>query len=362
MVTSWNIAAVSKLTEFREQNLDYLYRVEVNTYIVESLHLMYMDTPKAGGTSIKTRLAQLEAGYEPPNDSYSHESAAEMYIHDKAVNPLKSVADYDDGLQEEILFSSAWRRFCVVRNPYARLFSAWFSKILLRQPGYLRTLPGYELPDVITCTSDIYTAFERFVAYLGKKGCNSNPHWDRQVLLLFHGTLQWDRIFRFENLQEELDGAANLFGGQHITLGRLNLSGFAPNWAKIAPSTRDLIATLYAEDFDAYGYGKEPPNDVSGVDLLPVYINAVVMRNERIAQLIERSERQVMKNEAQLAENTAQRTENTALQARNSELEAQISALKQELEIRLSAIHKLENSISWKITRPLRTLRRVING
>ena len=324
--------------------------MDVNTFVLESMGLMYMDTPKAGGTSLKTRLAQLEAGYKAPHDSSSHEAASEMFIHDQAINPLKPVTAYEEQLQEKILFSSNWKRFCVVRNPFSRLFSAWFSKVLLRQPGYLEALPGYELPELVTSTEEVYAAFERFVDYLAEFGCDSNPHWDRQVLLLFSGTLEWDKVFRFENLQEELSSATDLFGEHQLTLEHLNVSGFSPNWEMISPKTKNLITSLYACDFEAYGYSLEQPRGPSNVDLLPVYINAVVARNKRISQLIARYESQ-LSTSSELEER---------VRALEQELEVRIRALEQELEEQTRSLHELQSSRSWRLTAPLRKMKRVI--
>jgi hypothetical protein len=329
-------------SEFLAAHSEYLYRLEQNTFVVESIGMVYMDTPKTAGTSIKTRLAQVDSGYVAPRDSLSLETVSDMFIHDRSINPLKPITAYTELEQREMLFSSSWKRFCVVRNPFNRLFSAWFSKLLLRQPGFIDSVADYELPQKVSEISDIYRLFENFVIYLGKCGCDSDPHWNLQTRLLFHNDIEWDHIFRFENLQQQLRESTEYFGGKVVELDKLNVSGFTPDWNLISDETISLIQDIYKTDFEAYGYSALPPVNRGTGNILVEYINAVAGRNSRIYALTETNRRQQERLKA-LDMDYQQ------LRARLDESEFEVSQLAGQL-------NDWVNSRSWKLTSPLRKL------
>jgi hypothetical protein len=333
---------VDSYKKFLEAHSGYLYRLEQNAYVLESIGLIYMDTPKTAGTSIKTKLAQLESGYVAPKDSLSLESITEMFIHDSAVNPLRTIAAFTEQDQSDMLFTTLWKRVCVVRNPYNRLFSAWFSKVLLRQPGFIEVLQGYDMPERISGISEVYSLFESFVAHLREHGCASDPHWDLQTKLLFHDDIAWDKVFRYESLEDELTANSALFGSANMELGKLNVSGFSPDWDLISEKTKEMIVEIYEPDFDVYDYRKIPPPRRDNNNTLVEYINAVAGRNDRIDMLL----------------------------SSRKKLQLEIERLHQECDDLLSRIHDVEersedvslqiksilNSRSWKLTSPLRKL------
>ena len=101
------MAKLDEYKQFLSNNEMYLYRLEHNTFVVESMKLLYMDTPKTAGTSLKTKLAETVADYIPPDHSDSLETVPEMFIHDRVINPLKPVTFYSEEEQNEILFQIA---------------------------------------------------------------------------------------------------------------------------------------------------------------------------------------------------------------------------------------------------------------
>jgi hypothetical protein len=323
-----------------ETSEDYRYRLEKNTYVVDSLALMYMDTPKTAGTSIKTMLAKFQSDYRQPEDSLSLETLPEMFIHDRALNPLRPITDYSTQLQREMLFSDSWKRICVVRNPYDRIFSAWFSKLLLRQPGYMDALSGYCLPEKVAESTDIYRLFDEFLIYISEHGCSSDPHWDLQTKLLFHNTIKWGRIFRFEGLQDQLTVDAEYFGPKKLVLENLNVSGFSPDWSCVSNRTIDLIQAIYRSDFEEYGYSLSPPPYKHGADIVAVYVNAVSGRNIRLGALIQRRAQDRMQLDS--------------AQGEIQSLQARLAEIKLQLATTQSTLDEITNSRSWKLTLPLR--------
>ena len=52
------------------------------------------------------------------------------------------LTDYEGDERRQVLEESGWFRFSVVRNPATRLWSAWQSKILLREPRFVEDVRG----------------------------------------------------------------------------------------------------------------------------------------------------------------------------------------------------------------------------
>src|SRR5207253_3631085 len=62
------------------------------------------------------------------------ETRRDQFIHARQNVPLPSLAHLDDKIQREVLESPDFIRITVVRNPYARLVSAWRNKVFLCEP------------------------------------------------------------------------------------------------------------------------------------------------------------------------------------------------------------------------------------
>ena len=294
-----------------------------------------------------------------------------MFIHDRELHPLKAVTRYPDETQGEILFSDEWTKICIVRNPFTRLFSAWFSKVLLRQPGYLQRLPGYNIADKFGSEQEIYQAFEDFVSYLQTHGVGSDPHWDLQYSLLFGKRLSWTKIFTYENLEAELLEESSIFGCEEFRIGKLNISGMAPDWGAVSEPCKGTIAALYRVDLEAYGYASSAPESTGVTDLLPVYVNAVIGRNLRLAQMFERDDMKYqeilqLKEERDriCSERESLNRDLVRAQEEGGQLRKQLEEAKEfnhRLEERKSELNSeldsLLQSNSWKLTAPMRKLR-----
>ena len=69
----------------------------------------------------------------------------DLVVHDMPLYPLPNIAEVSPALRQAALTSPDWLRFAVVRNPYARLYSAWESKVLTQPPANLRFDKGPQL-------------------------------------------------------------------------------------------------------------------------------------------------------------------------------------------------------------------------
>ncbi len=303
----------TRLELLETKHPDYVYRLKNSTYVLEPRKLFYMDVPKCAGTSIKTLLASVK-GYNSDLAEFaeSSETRREMLIHERKINPVPSLRSFPREKQEEILFGDTWARFCVVRNPYTRIFSVWFSKVLLREIGYLEKLPGYTLRETYENTDQILDDFRNFVQFIYENQSTKplDGHWDRQTRLLLHDSLKWDRIFKYEELPsvEEYLRQKGVGDGQ---LGRLNVSGYNPDFKCLGKDTISKIREMFAEDFECFDYDPDLLPSASSVDesLLILYVTSSIARNLRIQGL---------------------RAEVAGLSAENGRQSAQISCLKRE--------------------------------
>lgn len=282
-----------QMTEYLAVNQDLSRRLEYSSFILEDYQVMYLDTPKTGCTSIKLAICRaLDTKFELPLSSKSSETNPEMFVHDRQSIPVKSLMDLPPLVQREVLFGDTWKRFCVVRNPYDRIFSAWFSKVLLQEPGFKHKLPNLSFGERLDGLGDLYHRFEKFIDYLTKYGTASDPHWDTQYRQLLIEHLNWSAVLRFENLANQLREFEPHMNGLRLNLPVVNESGFRPDWRKISTQTQEAIRTLYEKDFQEFGYGTKPNSAFSSEETadMAVFINAIIARNKRLEQMFSESD------------------------------------------------------------------------
>lgn len=176
-----------------------------------------------------------------------------------------------------------YEAFAVVRDPYARLHSAWRDKILGghlatpegRDDGYPPSVRGRELaalrsfarkrglPGGKPGTLVPFRTFAVWVASQPEGG--RNVHWDSQHMVIQHQHFRFARIFRME---DEIDEA-------FVTV--FSRIGFPPPWIRrqllrpvnASPPTSEqiydadtvsLVHQAFRRDFELFGYdpGRSP--------------------------------------------------------------------------------------------------------
>src|SRR2546425_115468 len=114
---------------------DRLRRV---SFVDTDRRILYVRTPKAGCSAILHLLRKLMTSghliFEPRVPS----GAVGGSIHDRAQIPVPPLTAFRGRRLQEIVSGDGWFRFCVVRHPYDRFFSAWQNVV------FLCTLPGME--------------------------------------------------------------------------------------------------------------------------------------------------------------------------------------------------------------------------
>lgn len=271
---------------------DYL---RCHSYFSKRHRLLYVSTPKVASTSLKWWFASLEGyGQVLRASNETEESDLELSIHEN----FQKVAPHVMGLNLEglleALTSDAYFRFAVVRNPYERIFSAWQSKLLLREPlqdtSYVQS-EFFHHP--IERESDILAAFEGFLEHLASNEAPSfwDPHWTPQASLLRPELISYSKLTQIENAGELREALGEWLEGwvPNPFAMRTNesLIPYLPDF--ISKRSAELIRTLYANDFDVFGYSMQIPSAAENftavqLDLAIKAIKLVRARHERLGE------------------------------------------------------------------------------
>jgi Sulfotransferase family len=251
------------------------------TVVLPELKVLFLPVPKAGCTSILWRLAEL-AGI--PAERFAESPLAEptpaLTVHDMAIWEGHRLADRDEAERERLLAEDGWLRFTVVREPGRRLWSAWASKLLLREPRFVETF-GSEpwFPRIPQEPAALVEDFRAFV----QSGAE-DVHWGVQHDLV--SQLPLNHVGHVERLDETLERLT----AHHAPLGdipRANRSRIP-----LAPGAYDEAAaatllTRYAADYEAFGYEPAAPTGDPGWDVAPLLplLRDLIDQNERIGQL-----------------------------------------------------------------------------
>lgn len=269
-----------------------------NSYVSERHNIFYVSTPKVACTSLKWWFASLE-GYSQALRLISDSSETDP---DLVVHESHKVAPHVTGLMPEelsnALMSDDYFRFAVVRNPYKRIFSAWQSKLLLQEPLQIGPYTKFDFFNYpIKNEHDIATAFEGFLEHLADNEAPSywDHHWAPQVTLLRPDLIRYSKLARIEEPEALSRSLADWLGeySPDPFLGRRTNESLIPYLSEfVTDRSADLIRTLYAEDFDAFGYQKQPisTQEIFNAEQLAVAIKAIKFIRARHQRLRERTE------------------------------------------------------------------------
>ncbi len=272
--------------------------------VLSERRIVYVVTPKAACTSVLWALAHVH-GAAP--ESFTATTAPlvtrRLTVHDlskwRGVQRLETLSDDDLAALDP---RSGWFVFGIAREPLSRLWSAWQSKLLLREPVYVRRFGDAAwFPRRPTSSADVIDDFEAFVDALRRDTdlVAADPHWAPQTLILRGDS--FSHVGRVEQLEEtyrELEAHLHR-SGWHGTLPRTrdNRSILRLRTAWLRPATIEAINDLYANDFVSFGYPPLEPraaSATSGADHDEALLDAVrqmIERHERIGDLSEMLQR-----------------------------------------------------------------------
>ncbi len=323
-----------------------------NALLSEKYKLLYIATPKVACTSLKWWFAELEGFANAIRQAgVSAESDPDLIIHDTFFKVAPTVAGlYPKALSQPIT-STEYFRFAVVRNPYKRIFSAWQSKLLLREPLQIGPYVDCDFyRHKIENSTDIANAFEGFLEHLAK---NETPnyldvHWTPQVDLLRPDLISYSKLVKIENANELSTALYEWLGTEFVDpfatrSANESLIPYLPEL--ITAKSAELIRKLYAKDFVTFGYSEELPSakEKFSVDEFKLAIKAIEMirgRHKRLGEMVIASTAKV-----KMADDQAMVISNQAT----------------VINDQATAIISMNNSISWRITKPLRFFKQLVD-
>jgi hypothetical protein len=268
------------------------------SFVLDAGKIVYVETPKAACTSLK-RFVAAAAGerFEAGSDATAVETNPNVLVHDRSLVPVPSLTDLAEPDLERILADDGWLRFCVVRNPFGRVYSAWESKVLVGDPARLdRFGPPGEDDVQVGGHLDVRRSFTAFVRRLAEQAGDwfSDLHLRPQNRVVHLDAIPYSRVVRLEQLDgfvAELRAHLRANGGTDPGEPPRANEGLGIDWHDAyEPKSVGLVADLYAEDFERLGY---PPALVpgDGPALLPPVavrlLDGLRRRNHRIAQLLD---------------------------------------------------------------------------
>jgi hypothetical protein len=255
----------SWLTEAAAQNRLQGYSIEAiekrlayGSFVGDQLDYVFMETPKAACSTMKWVISALE-NRQVQQKQIGQESNPEMVIHMRSSHKIKSLMQLSSAERLRMLTQTDLVRFCVVRNPYARLVSAWADKIRQKEPGFAsvwESVANFTGSDPTQCPN-----FADFAHWVVKtqdpRTCN--PHWRSMVNLLLPELINYNYVLHTENLVDELQIILSQIAPHHDA--KSLLKQFRTNeslpieWqTQYDEKTAELVAGHYKYDFERYGY------------------------------------------------------------------------------------------------------------
>jgi hypothetical protein len=281
---------------------DDLPRHPTATFVMPRWQAVYVSVNKAACTTLKWLVAELQ-GEDPKRFEASlwDEVSRTMTIHQRRLWQHTPMALHmSDEELAPIAPDNGWFVFAVVRHPTARLFSAWQSKLLLREPWWAERYGDADwFPRVPRSGDDVVEDFTRFARALdaGDAPLMRNRHFAPQRRLLRPKRMAYSRIYRTSELPDLLrDFEAHLhecgWEGERLQLRRTNETPLPAIPALFGPEVQAAARRLYRADFNVFGYEDVVPGglaDRSYSDESVAEVARLIERSERIGDLAARA-------------------------------------------------------------------------
>lgn len=269
------------------------HRLALDSYVLADAGMVYMASPKAACTSFKHVVAALHGvDYAVLSSSLMAAKTNDLGIHDRAVVNQPSLMDLSDEVRAHILRSTETLRFCIVREPFRRLASAWLDRILCHSLSPIAPiLKHIEFPAYVPDWSYLRERFAEFVDHLYRHESPhfSNHHWQTQTELLLLDVMNYNLVMRLEKLADGVALITRHLDERGLAWPGLPIFNETPvkySSRLYSAATARKVAEMYEADFKAFDYpsrfeagGKTP--ELPDTD----YIQAIQKRNQRIFYL-----------------------------------------------------------------------------
>jgi len=274
-------------------------RLQYSSFVLEKEKILYIETPKVACSSVKSLLRHCYPSSVGHDFYFKDQSSIGMNVHSRSMHSTRSLYDLDPEEVEEVFTSPDWLRFCIIRNPFDRLFSCWRDKVYLHEPGFIRN--HKKLLDSLGESSNHISNFRMFVDWV-VAGRSSNYHWEPMSSLLYPDLIQYSLVVRLENIANEIKPFLDRMGYSSGQFGEFykNNSIPVPRGAYYDEETANAVYKYYKEDFSRYGYSLDAWQHIGlaeryntldlsshdiGLSRYSLFINSIRERNQVIAKL-----------------------------------------------------------------------------
>ncbi len=216
-------------------------------------------TGKVGCSTVKYALHDLEG--KPPVEGW-------WTVHDD--DDGMGMVRFGTETVASMLNDPSVLKFCIVRNPYDRIFSAWKSKILRRVDTQYQELRDrvrdhYRYPADTEEAPRSTLAFGDFARWVVAHGAEpavaGDGHWSRQVDALWWDLIDYDVVGRFENFNEDFGAILRRLHAPEAVLARgtetFNATASIPLSAAYDTDLAAVVYDFYRADFEAFGYAAD---------------------------------------------------------------------------------------------------------
>jgi hypothetical protein len=329
------------------------------TYVLPRFKTVYVSVPKAACTSLKWLIAELQ-GEDPErfHRSLSREVARSMTIHRRALwQHTPMLHELPDDELAAISPDHDWFVFAVVRHPSARLWSAWQSKFLMREPRWIEEFAdALWLPGLPQSTEDLVEDFGRFVESIAldpSQPVMRNRHFMTQTELVGPDVTPYTEVYETGELPRLLDDLGAHLRAQgwdgSLVLGESNEMPLAPLASLFTPALTDAIRNVYGVDFEAFGYADVVPDKTDPASEYPrellIAVARLAERGERLGDLAVRANLLADGNRALRSDIRTLRSERKSLRSKNSALRGENKALRDRPGIR-SLVRRARHKLS----------------
>lgn len=291
-----NIEAILSAASEAGYNGDFVFnRLLYGSYLSEKYKLFYVETPKSACTSIKHMFTVIEnKPYDPTQQKpYFRETKMSMFIHQRKHIRIPTLLSASENIFTEIFNGdTSWHRFAVSRNPYSRIVSFFYNKIITNEPGYNEL---YSQFGAANSNRELLDKFEAFVFDVAEKfdAYCDNPHINLQTTLLMKNIIKYDRVYKFEEMSPLREIISERTGITNFRIPNINKSTSGDWNLMFNERTAAVVKELYKSDFANFDYdpdGVEIHTQHQKLNNLPYerdrqMIEEIIARNETISYL-----------------------------------------------------------------------------
>jgi Sulfotransferase family len=233
-----------------------LEKIGYDVYYGRQGAYLYQPIPKNACTTIKTLLLRAEGLPIDDNVWRRHQKEYNRFPGTHHL-PLDKQLDIFEGRTDTF-------KFAIVRNPYARLASAYCDKILLNPAPYIIRNIKKSADEQGASLSDPMT-FAEFVSVVSRQSlAEMNPHYRPQYYEGRFGIVKFDFVGRMETLPHDLMYAFERIGAPESVIARVyertNVAGSSLEvWETVPADVRREFLSVFEIDFDVLQYSSRFP-------------------------------------------------------------------------------------------------------